>query len=866
MKTCSILLFLIFQGCVFAQHQVVRDPIACAYGLKNTEKKWVVPAQYQEIQVNGNGVFFCKSGEKWGILNRFGKTFVETKYDQVYQIREDRFVLVTKKLQDDQNQTLMGVIDTNKNWVLPQVFSSIQQIFDEQFLVTKTTYAKNVEPKNQSAIYDVNGLELIPFINGIILYRKTEESVYLVGDKRVNNYTLAGNVRFVNKAGKNLSDSTFDIGMPCGDNFTVVKNNKFGLFNPEGKPIVWPRFQFERSNYESSNSIPCLHSNHQIIFTENNKKGIVNGSWKVITEPIYERITPINTQVNYPLARYYGYISETNRYDLIDLNGKKMIEVDTFLTKMIRLPTTKYYASDAYRTFYFFGIRKNKEFDWGILDEKAQILVPARNANIIITSNFEAILIEESNSKIPTVQRFLLTDPDTLKINQVNFKTQLDSIFIFQFESNFYPLIYDNSQKTWRQEMYGYNLPKSYGNLLLISGNMGGYIYNKTTNIAQKVKSIDLLNGGLPSVYTEEGMNLIHPNKGFLFKEFYTQINQQFKSINRIWVQNKVGKWKIFDTLGEPLTNILFDQISYEWGNNTIAKTNAKNGLLDENLKWIIKPLFAELFFYTKSLYVGITPTGKVAVIQLKKPTLIDTSYSSFFPLFSSEDGNTFFYSLEKNGESFCFDKESRLVNLTKKQLWLQNLPNIEVKFEDKPLLGYWKEAAYDFCSPTFQNQIQNSRNSVINGQRGSNYQENSYFKVEYISSKLLSLSITKPETIRLDYDYNQELQAPSGNFEVGNWMIKKDGTLKKIEFFDLVNTNSPAYRKAIIEEIEDNEFEIDCNQPEAIYSGVSQFSFHPKGIMLYFFEGQSQAFELILNKTQLATIPSAKWILEYLD
>jgi hypothetical protein len=67
------------------------------------------------------------------------------------------------------------------------------------------------------------------------------------------------------------------------------------------------------------------------------------------------------------------------------------------------------------------------------------------------------------------------------------------------------------------------------------------------------------------------------------------------------------------------------------------------------------------------------------------------------------------------------------------------------------------------------------------------------------------------------------------------------------------------------VEAIQDNpDIRIDCNHPDFLFSGAQQFSFHKDGIKLFFFEGQSQAFELILTKTQLAKIPSAKWILGY--
>jgi hypothetical protein len=871
-KTCFIF-FLLLNSLCFAQLQVVRDPIACAYGLKNADKKWVVPAQYQDIQLNANGFFSCKTGEKWGILNRYGKTFVDTKYDQIYQLRTDRFVLVTKKVDDNVSQTLMGIMDTNKTWILPQEFSSIQQIIRERFLVVKTTYSKNAQPKNQSTIVDAQGKLLLPYVDGIILYKYNEQEIFLVGDKQVNNYTLAGNVRFINHAGKMLSDSTFDMGMPCGENFTVVKNNKFGLFNPEGKPIVWPRFQFERNIYESNTSLPCLHSHHQLIFTENGKKGIVNGSWKVITEPIYERIIPINSQVeSASTARYFGHRSENNNFEMIDLNGKKIAEADTFLTKLIRIPKNNYYASDAYRVYYFFGMRQNKGFHWGILNEKGEVLIPATNANIIITSNYEALLVEDLNTNIPTVNRILLTAQENFNATSVTFKNQLDSIFLFQYEDNYYPLIYDNTAKMWRQEMYGYNLPKSFGNLLLISGNLGGFIYNKINNTFEKVKSIDLQNGGLPMVYTKEGVNIIHPRKGFLFKEFHTTINQQMASKNRIWVHTKAGKWRIYDTLGVQRIDTEFDVMSYDW-DGVIVQQNSKKGLLDENYLWKIPAVFGDLFLFTKTLYVGITTTNRVAVINISRPSIIDTSFTSFIPLFFDATGEKVYYSLEKNGQSFCFDKDGNKVSLSKKEILMNNWTeptnyyyfNIQCAYEQKQLLNSHNNLVYDFFYPTYWSQIQGNRSTIINGLRGSRYGAEKSFKVEFLSSKTMTLSITQAPIVQLDYEISNA--GPSGGLELANWIFKNDGSSKRIVFSDLFNPLSPIYQKQILEAIQENPgIKIDCNKPDILFSGVKQFSFHPNGIKLYFFEGQSQGFELILTKTQLSKIPSAKWILEYLN
>jgi hypothetical protein len=875
MKVKLLFLALLINAIAFSQLQIVRDPIACAYGLKNADKKWVVPAQYQEIQLQQSGFFTFKDGDKWGVLTRTGKVFVGAKYDQINMLAADRFVLVNKKVDNSYTQNLMGIMDTSKVWVLPQEFSSIQQLIKGRFLVVKTSYSKTGLPKHQSTILEGNGAPLVPYFDGIILYKYNEQSVFVVGDNMAESSTLVGNVRFFTPEGKQLSDSTFDKVTPCGDNYTVLKNNKYGLFSAEGKPIVWPKYTFEKTLYNYSNALSCLHTHHQFVFIENGKKGILNGDWKVHLAPIYEKLITIYAQVQtVSSARYFGYLSETNSYDLIDVKGKKLAEADTFMTKSIRVPKTDYYAQDAYRVYFFFGKRQGKGFNWGIMDEKGVVLVPATNATILITNNFEGLLVESANNGVPQVNRILLTEAITtgFKTQPVTFKAQLDSIYLFQYEQNYYPLIYDQTQKMWRQEMYGYNLPKSFGHLLLISGNMGGFIYDKNTSSVTKVRHIDLLNGGLPTVQTADGMNLIHPRKGLLFKESHTQINQQFASKNRIWAQTLKGKWRIYDTLGVQRVASEFDVISYDW-EALIVQEKWKKGLLDENCNWVIQPLFSDLFLFTKSLYVGITLTGKVAVINRNNPTQIDSSYTSFIPLYYSGDGNVIYYSLEKNGKTTCFDKEGKLVSQSKKEIlmnhWTEessyNFFYIQcAEYAQKSILQNHRELVYDYFYPTYWSQIQGNKSAVINGVRGKNYRENNYFKAEFVASKTLSLSITEPPTVRLDY--GEKNGGSSGYLEVSNWVIQAGGTYKKVAFSDLFNTFSPIYQKVIVEAIQDNpDIRIDCNKPDFLFSGAQQFSFHKDGIKLYFFEGQSQGFNLILSKAQLSKIPSAKWILGYL-
>jgi hypothetical protein len=871
MRLIHVFFFLILSHAVSAQLTIVRDPISCTYGLKDQEKNWVVKPQFQDIQAQQNGLFSFKEGEQWGVLKKTGKILIQARFDQISMITPALFLVTNQKKEHHYNYSVMGVIDTSNAWLFPQEYSSIKPLSGGRFLLVKSSYSKQVAPQNESTIADAKGKLLFPFIPGVILYTHQEKPVYLVGDQLSGTFSVSGNVRFISNNGKNISDSTFDKGQPCGENFTIVKNNKFGLFDASGKAIVWPRFEFERNIYDPQNSLPCLHSHHQFIFNENGKQGVVDGNWKVIVSPTYKSIVPVNSQAHISSpARYFGHNSEKKSYDLIDLKGKVLYEADTFSTRIIRIPSKNYYAQDANRVFFFFGKRHGKDLLWGILNEKGEVLTPATNENIIITSELEALFIERGKDNIPYVNRSLLSESESLQKKPASFKIKMDSIYLFQHEDQFYPLIYDGTEGVWLQQLYGYSLPKSYGNLLLISGGRGGFIYDMKKNSYEKVRSIDLFNGGMPLIHSSEGVNIVHPDKGILFKEYHLQINQQFKSQNRIWVQKQTGKWQLYDSVGKLRIEAEFDAVSYDW-ESMIVQQNLRKGIIDDNCKWIIKPVFSDLFPFTKTLYVGITQSKKVAVVNLNDPSKIDTSYSSFIPLYIASDGSKVFYTLEKNGKSTCFDKEGNQVSLTKKEIYTQfwtdplnyNFFRIQCLYEQKTDIDRHKDLIYDHLFPIYSNAILQNKGAVINGERGTNYEVKKQFKIEHASIGSLSISISEPNMIQLDMDWHSE---PNSYFEVTNWVFLKDGSTKKVVFSDLFNANNPIYQKAIIETIQDfPDLRIDCSNPEYLFEGKKQISLQKEGVKIYFSGNNAQTFELILSKERIARINSAKWILEYL-
>jgi WG containing repeat len=885
MKFFALGLVFLFPLFGFSQVQVVRDPLACAYGLKNEQGKWVVAAEYQQLLSLDPGIYACQQGEKWGILRANGKKILATKYDNVSVYNPGRYVVSERIATDNYSMQKMGILDSSGIWILPQEFCSIGRMENEHFMLMKSSYSSKTGVSFQTSIADAKGQLLFPYLDGVLLARFRLSEVNLIGNSMIGSHTVSGNVRLVNSSGKIISDSTYDMGMPCGENFIVTKKGKYGLVNSEGRVLVEPRYSFEKENYDYTNPLFCLHGDHEFIFVEYGtngskdvKRGILNGQWKETVPARYERITPLNSN-SFPYAkgRYVAYQAETRKYHLIDDQAAVLVEADTFMLRMIPIPKKDYYEVQKYQVLYLFGQRIEKGFLYGILNGNGAVLLEAEYETIIINDHSELVLLRENRgTEKPKGYTLSLNLSEKSEKTPLTFLERTGNLYLFSSAEKIYPLNYSESCQCWEQSLYGANMPKKYGNYTLMTGNEGGILYNHKINSVERVKYIDMHSGYYPSVQTDKGVNLLHPTKGFLFKQPQQQINHQFSTNNRIWSQLENGKWKIYDTLGNLRIAEEFDAISYFW-DTMVVQQNFKKGLMSPELNWITKPLFADIFQVTKRHYIGLTASGRVALLDMTKPKVIDTSYTSYRPIFQDASSKNFVYCLEKNGQSYFFDANGTRLNSTEKDLlaryWSE--PNrvgrdffIESKFEEKGSLLAAKDLVYQHFYSYYLMNLQHNHYSVSNGVRGASGEAPYLFKLEHGNSQHLSLLIHKPSrNMSLDdYEGKHFRSSMEGDvFEMSNFIFQ-NGSWKKVEFKELFNPKNGSYQKAIIEAIQNApDLKIDCHEPTALYEGATQFSFQKDGIKLYFFPGQPQTFEIVLNRKQLESIPSAKWVLGWL-
>lgn len=879
MKGLFIFISCLLLHASFAQVTIVRDPLACAYGLKNKDNKWVVPAQYQQILLLDNTIYACQLAEKWGLLTSKGKTLLEPIHDNISLFYPGKY-LVTKTDYSSNNQLRkVGLIDTTGKWFFPQEYASILRMQNLSYCLVKSKEISHNQVAYKSSFADEDGTILFPFVDDYILSTFYQKPTYLIGSSTIGSNTVSGNVRIINDQGAYLSDSTYDMGMVCGNKFIVTRKGKYGLLDSVGNTLIAPSFYLDVQTYNYENPLICLHGHHQVQFFVNNLRGVINGDWKVIIPPKYTSLNPINKSFNaFTKGRYIGKDAKTKKHQLLSETGELMFQADSIYTKAIPIPKSNYYEQDKYIVYYVYCSDNFGKKKWGVIDGGGIVLIDGYD-KIMLNNQSKAFCITAQGTQAPDITMIDLTKMSSFRKETLHFYRKIDSLYLFKHAGNIYPLVYAAQTNDWELDLYSERVPFEYGNYTIINGNYNAYIINNKSQEIEKVTRIDQHSGKYPIIYKTESMNLLHPTKGKLFHPDLQQVNQQFASRNRIWGQQQNGTWKIYDTVGKVSSPIEFNAISYYW-DTMIVQSNYKKGLLDEQLNWLAPPIYSDLFLVTKNNFVGITPGNHVTVINTLSKRKLDTTYNSFTPLVHQPSTNTFYFSLKKNGVTSVFDQHLNPVKATEKELltgfWTnplaQNMYHLYVTMpnENTFLSSSHANLIYPVVYPFYQQNLMQYNLFVKDGIRGAGNNGLYQFKATPIASNRLSLTIEQQRRSRIDPDdvkFHDKAPAPVSEFffETTNWLLVKD-EWRKINFHDLFQPKNQQYQAAVLSAIEQQpSLKTNCNEPTALFEGARYFSWTANGVIIYFFPGEYQAFQITLTKEDLEKIPSAKWVVVYL-
>ncbi len=127
--TITLFFLLAIQSNSHSQVRIVKDNIACLYGLKNEKGEWVVPAEYTLIKETENWKnYTLLKNNKYGLADYYGKITIEPIYERLYPLSYTRkyFLVLSDGLQ--------GVVDFKNKILVPLEYISIQWITNNLFL------------------------------------------------------------------------------------------------------------------------------------------------------------------------------------------------------------------------------------------------------------------------------------------------------------------------------------------------------------------------------------------------------------------------------------------------------------------------------------------------------------------------------------------------------------------------------------------------------------------------------------------------------------------------------------------------------------------------------------------------------------
>lgn len=213
-------------------------------GLINTNNEMVLPAIYQNIEVNEN-MIIVKQKNKFGIVDKQGKTILTTKYDGITII--PGYCLI-------RNNNKYGIFSQKGKQIIPILYEDITATYNNYFMVKQNNLYGVIDTQQRviiPIIYDLiksnlidiytaqkeNNYYLLSAKGEIILQDKEMINVHVDVFKNIFYVQQKDNVLVYNHKGLYLGKNFYIFNDEIYDKCYIVKQFDKGILNKEGMHI-----------------------------------------------------------------------------------------------------------------------------------------------------------------------------------------------------------------------------------------------------------------------------------------------------------------------------------------------------------------------------------------------------------------------------------------------------------------------------------------------------------------------------------------------------------------------------------------------------------------------------------------------------
>ena len=736
----------------FSQLKIVKDNIACTYGIKNETGAWILEPTYILIEDLQNGYFKTLTEEGKGVFYQT-KHIIPNEYEEI--LNEQNSFKVWKN-------NLVGIVSNTGKIIVPVEFNSL--LLDVNLFICY----KVIDNKYSFSCISITGNVLIPETKGIIK-PFLGQSYTLIGDQHFQ-YSALGNAGLIGIDGKLIIPRIYDRLRLCNNELTFVKDSKIGVINLknevilEGKPFLTPLA------YDNYNEIPCIQSDAIYKFFENGKYGIMKGNGEILHAPTIDSIGRSFHEVSNEKTTYI--YKSNGKYGFISQDGE--ITTQAIYEQITPKPRLNWENDYLKKKKIFFLVVKNNRF--GLVGDDGKEQIPCE-----FNRFYRLDYAKKPNYAISTMNEVFYLDfeKDTLKLQKMTLINEDKIIDLYTFKNEYFAFEVSKFEKG-KNIISGLLPLYAIGKFIFVTRENKNQLYTLDGKPWTKYKEcyVNHQVGKYALIQTKinsQGLLNLYTGKIILDTNF-AEISQFHHASNVLWAKLKVGevqikqkrlvynqngidmnpinlnfedsymapkyKWIPFDTLGNKLSTQLFDKAHYSFDSSAVQNDNLW-GVIDAKFDWLIPPFYKALHKYSKDQFVVYTKGQKYGIVNLKNELLVDTIFNDFEQLFTGFYSNWRIqmpknYQLYQNEIWFRFKNESD-------EFILNNLGiNIDSKnpvFKDKilefALLGSQNAEVNAFKLKLNEKQITYS-DSILQNKDFKIYKTLvfDYFKAIYVQSK----------------------------------------------------------------------------------------------------------------------------------
>lgn len=597
---------------------------------------------YGSLPYFSNGFAVFKKDNKYGLVNKAGKTVIPFEYSSLYF-----FPVLNNTLLANKSVVLYGnygVINTNNKVIIPFEYDDITAPLPGKYFVVK----KN----NKFGLKDINGKDVLPTEytqltinadNNVILAKKGDDYGFM---------DMKGNWLF------KKTSAVYTL-LDCKYGMILCKvNDKYGFLNLKGEEVI--PTQFDWADYFNEFGIARV-GNRKKGSTYSNLYGYINKQGGTVI--------PIQYETLYQFTNGYAMAKDlaTNRYGFLNSKGEWALKptyisasnFDKYGGAWVKMTDDKYHYID----------KKGKDF--GTFDKTGEYHEYFNEVYTVAEDNNPAFtLINNKGKAIKTID-------DCKKIYSIS-----DDIAGYQSaENDLYGFVDMKGNKIGKAEFSGfmgfheglsrvfktvdgkskcgfvdrngiivipiiYDMAYSFENgWSLVEKDSQNLFINKQGKefpMPRKYDKIITFRSGfaMGSIKIDSTLNTYYYINKDLKEAFSIEAKEGYNFQENVAVINRTGYYELMDITGKPykeLTDVETVKFSKE-GLLAIRKNN-KWGFIDKKGNEVIPCTYDDCETFVGN-YAKVKMNGKWGIIDKTGKTIIEPQYENIIP---SEDG-TFIY------------------------------------------------------------------------------------------------------------------------------------------------------------------------------------------------------------------------------